>query len=219
MGKIIPLNNLVNDKSTDLTRRRYNRIAAFYDQMEWLIEENIFSEWRKQLWSQVKAGNVLEIGVGTGKNIPYYPAGADLTAIDLSEGMMAKAVAKAGRTNSQVDFQLMDVESLTFPADSFDAVVATFVFCSVPDPIEGLKELGRVVKPGGDIWLLDHVRVNKPIIGPLMDIFNPLVVRMMGANINRRTEQNIRQAGLEIHSISYLKGELVQLVHAGPGRV
>ncbi|MEE8355856.1 MAG: class I SAM-dependent methyltransferase, partial [Anaerolineales bacterium] len=151
-----------------------------------------------------------------GKNIPYYPALAKLTAVDLSEGMMAKAVSRAERLNRVIDFQLMDVESLRFPDDRFDAAVATFVFCSVPDPIKGLKELSRVVKPGGDIWLLDHVRVNKPIIGPLMDLFNPLVVRMMGANINRRTMQNVHQSGLKIHNVTNLKGELVQLIQAGP---
>jgi phosphatidylethanolamine/phosphatidyl-N-methylethanolamine N-methyltransferase len=218
MEKIIPLNNLAARKSTDLTRRRYNRIAAFYDQMEWFIEKNVFSDWRSQLWDQIEADKVLEIGVGTGKNLPYYPANLNLTAVDLSEGMMTKALTRAEKFNHLVDFRLMDVESLTFRADSFDAAVATFVFCSVPDPVKGLRELGRVVKPGGDIWLLDHVRVNKPIIGPLMDIFNPLAVRMMGANINRRTKQNVQLAGLKIHSITYLKGELVQLIHAGPGQ-
>jgi ubiquinone/menaquinone biosynthesis C-methylase UbiE len=131
---------------------------------------------------------------------------------------MTKALARAEKFKHSVDFHMMDVESLTFPANSFDAAVATFVFCSVPDPVKGLKELGRVVKPGGDIWLLDHVRVNKPIVGTLMDVLNPFVVRMMGANINRRTKQNVELAGLKIHSIKYLKGELVQLIHAGPGQ-
>jgi len=217
MDTLIPPEQVKDSRSTDKTRKRYNRIAAFYDQMEWFVEKNVFRNWRKALWQKIKAEKILEIGVGTGKNIPFYPPTSDLTAVDLSEGMMTKAVSRAEQLDRAVDFHLMDVESLTFPADSFDAAVATFVFCSVPDPIIGLKELGRVVKPGGDIWLLDHVRVNKPVIGPLMDFFNPLVVRMMGANINRQTEQNVRQAGLKIHSVTNLKGELVQLIHAGPG--
>ena len=217
MDTLIPSEQVKTSRSTEKTRTRYNRIASFYDQMEWFVEKNVFRNWRKALWQKIKAEKVLEIGVGTGKNIPFYPITSALTAVDLSEGMMTKAVSRAEQLEKPVDFQLMDVESMTFPANSFDAAVATFVFCSVPDPILGLKELGRVVKPGGDIWLLDHVRVNKPIIGPLMDFFNPLVVRMMGANINRQTEQNVRQAGLKIHSVTNLQGELVQLIHAGPG--
>lgn len=216
MNTYVPSEETKDGKLTKKTRLRYNRISSFYDQMEFLVEKNVFSTWRKELWEQIQADTILEIGVGTGKNIPYYPPSSKLTAVDLSEGMMAKALTRAEQLERTVDFHLMDVELLTFPADCFDAAVATFVICSVPDPIKGLTELSRVVKPGGDIWLLDHVRVNKPVIGPLMDFLNPIVVRMMGANINRRTVQNVRQAGLKIHSVTNLKGELVQLIHAGP---
>ncbi len=203
---------------TEKTRKRYNRISSTYDQMEWFIEKYLFNKWRALLWGQIKGEKILEIGVGTGKNIPHYPDSSSITAVDLSQGMMAKAIFRNQELKRDVDFQLMDVESLQYPDDSFDTAVATFVFCSVPVPIKGLEELGRVVKPGGDIWLLDHVRVNKPIIGPLMDLFNPIIVRMMGANINRRTEEIVNQAGLKIHSVTNLKGELVKLIHAGPGR-
>lgn len=218
MKTYIPIDKVNDNTLTEETRKRYNRISSTYDQMEWLIEKYLFSKWRALLWGQIKGEKILEIGVGTGKNIPYYPDSSSITAIDLSNGMMAKAISRAQDLKRDVDFQLMNVESLQYTDDSFDAAVATFVFCSVPFPIKGLEELGRVVKPGGDIWLLDHVRVNKPVIGPLMDLFNPVIVRMMGANINRRTAENVRQAGLKIHSITNLKGELVKLIQAGPGR-
>jgi len=218
MKTYIPIEKVNDGTKTKETQKRYNRISSTYDQMEWLIEKYLFSKWRELLWGQINGGNILEIGVGTGKNIPYYPESSSITAVDLSQGMMAKAITRAQDLKRDVDFHLMDVEYLQYPDDSFDAAVATFVFCSVPYPNKGLEELGRVVKPGGDIWLLDHVRVNKPIIGPLMDLLNPAVVRMMGANINRRTAENVRQAGLKIHSITNLKGDLVKLIHAGPGR-
>jgi ubiquinone/menaquinone biosynthesis C-methylase UbiE len=85
----------------------------------------------------------------------------------------------------------MDVQALTFPDDDFDAAVATCVFCSVPDPVRGLQELARVVKPDRRILLLDHVRIDQPLIGAIMDGLNPLIVRMWGANINRRTTENV----------------------------
>ena len=98
----------------------------------------------------------------------------------------------------------MDVQQLEFADNTFDAAVATFVFCSVPDPVLGLRELSRVVKSEGKIILLDHVRVNRPIIGTLMDLMNPLFVRFYGANINRRTVENVQIAGLIINSVTDL---------------
>lgn len=209
-------NQIKYSSLTDQTRKRYNRIAPFYDLMEWFVERAVFSKWRKHLWDQVKGEKVIEIGVGTGKNIPFYPSNTDVTSIDLSEEMMSKAIQRAEDLSRSADFHLMDIESLTFPENSFDTAIATFVFCSVPNPVDGLEELGRVVKHGGDIWLLDHIRINKPIIGFLMDILNPIIVRMMGANINRQTVNNVELAGLKILGVTNLRGKLVRLIHATP---
>jgi phosphatidylethanolamine/phosphatidyl-N-methylethanolamine N-methyltransferase len=203
-------------KLSEKTRKRYNRIAPVYDLMEWFVERYSFRKWRNMLWDQVVGDEVLEIGVGTGKNIPFYPSDTKVTSIDLSEVMMSYAKKQAEEISREVKFQLMDVETMTFPDNSFDAAVASFVFCSVPQPVIGFKELGRVVKPGGDIWLLEHVRINRPIIGMLMDALNPIVVRMMGANINRNTVKNVETAGLKILSVTDLQGKLVRLIHARP---
>lgn len=162
-----------NASQTAATRARYNRIAPMYDTMEAFIERAAFGAGRRALWAAVPAGRVLEAGVGTGKNLPFYPSGAQMTAIDISDQMLARARRRAAGLGVQVDLQLMDAQCLEFPDAWFDAAVATFVFCSVPDPVAGLRELGRVVRPGGDIWLLEHVRVDGPAIGPLMDLPNP----------------------------------------------
>lgn len=205
-----------HDRQTELTRARYDRIAPMYDRMEGITERVAFSRWRQELWSHLPPGRILEVGVGTGKNIPYYPPGSQVIAIDLSEGMLNHARRRAQALGLSVDLRYMDAQHLEFPAGFFDAAVATFVFCSVPDPILGLRELGRVVRPNGDIWLLEHMRVDKPVVGALMDILNLGVVRLMGANINRRTVENVRQAGLRVISVKNMKGELVRLIHAQP---
>ena len=97
--------------------------------------------------------------------------------------------------NIKAQLCLGDVQTLDFPDAHFDEAVATFVFCSVPDPILGLRELKRVIKPGGQIILLEHMRSPQALLGKVMDLVNPLVVRLMGANINRRTIENIQTAG------------------------
>lgn len=198
---------IVNDReertvSTELTKARYNRIAPFYNFIE-AIPELIFKPWRKMLLANAK-GTILEIGVGTGKNFPHYPHGACVTGIDIADRMVVIARKKASELRLPFDLCEGDVQSLNFPDNSFDTAVATFVFCSVPDPVQGLRELRRVVKPSGQILLLEHVRIDRPIIGWIMDRLNPLVVHIMGANINRRTLENLKKAGLSIESIEHL---------------
>lgn len=204
------------DHDTITTQRRYDRLAAIYDVRTYIAEEYMFKKFRQLLWSRLKGGRILELGVGTGANMPYYPKDCQVTAVDLSEQMLERAKRRAEKLGMTVDLQLMDAQNLTFPDNSFDAAITTCVFCSVPNPIVGLRELGRVVKPGGDIWLMEHMRVDKPIIGPLMDFVNPLVLRMMGANINRRTIENVKLAGLETENIENLVGMLFRLIHARP---
>jgi ubiquinone/menaquinone biosynthesis C-methylase UbiE len=95
----------------------------------------------------------------------YYPRDARISAIDLSERMLERARRRAAELGLDADLRTMDVQHLDFPDGTFDAVVATCVFCSVPDPVAGLRELKRVVKPDGAIWLREHVRIDRPVSG------------------------------------------------------
>lgn len=143
-------------------------------------------------------GRVLEVGVGTGTNLPHYPPGVHLTGLDLSPRMLQQARARVGRLGLSAELVPGDVEQLAFPDASFDTVTATCVFCSVGNPVLGLQEVRRVTRPDGRVLLYEHVRPRGRLLGTLFDLFSPLTRRLIGPSINRRTEQNVRAAGLEI---------------------
>lgn len=198
-------------RTTASVIRKYNRNAIFFDAMDRMLKE----EWRQAILRQA-FGRALEVGVGTGQNLPLYDPGitAELVAIDFSPGMLARAREKPCRI--PVTLLEMDAQLMAFPDASFDTVLATCVFCTVPDPVQGLREVRRVCRPGGRVLLLEHVRIDKPVIGTVMDLLDPLVAAIIGTHINRRTVENVRLAGLHIERVQPLRGDLIKLIHARP---
>src|SRR5512133_132062 len=111
------------DRETIMTRRRYDRLAAIYDLRTYMAEEYLFKKFRRLLWSRMKPGRVLELGVGTGANIPYYPKRCQVTGVDLSEQMLARARRRAEKLGATVELEVMDAQHLSFPDECFDAAV------------------------------------------------------------------------------------------------
>lgn len=199
---------------SEKTKQRYNRIAPYFDALEGFLEGLFFSQWRKILWSKVQGEHILEVGVGTGKNFPYYPSNTLITALDFSEKMLERAKIKQRRKKVAVDLQLMDLQSLCYADNSFDTVIATFVFCSVPLPIKGLQELYRVCKPGGQVLLLEHVLSSNPVMARMMRLINPLVSSVFGANINRQTVKNVKACGFSKVLLDPASRDMVKLIQA-----
>lgn len=198
------------------TRQRYDRIAPYFDGLEGILEGLFFSRWRKILWSQTTGPDILEVGVGTGKNFPLYPQEqeARITAIDFSEKMLQQAGKKRDRKGINVDLQLMDVQSLCYADNSFDTVIGTFVFCSVPQPKKGLQELYRVCKPSGQVLLLEHVLSSNKVMATMMNLMNPIVKSLVGANINRETVKNVQACAFQKVLIDPASSDMVKLIRA-----
>ncbi len=196
------------------TRQRYDRLAPFYDALEGALEGLFFKKWRETIWSQAKGPDILEVGVGTGKNFPFYPRIARITAIDFSPKMLERAEHKKRRKNIDVDLDLQDVESLPYADNCFDTVVATFVFCSVPHPKKGLQELYRVCKPGGQVLLLEHVLSSNKIMAMMMNLMNPVIKSIFGANINRQTVKNVQSCPFQQVILLPESSDMVKLIRA-----
>lgn len=203
---------------TDTIKEKYNQKATQYDRMMAPMEKMIMAKWRGKLLSEVN-GLVLEVGVGTGANLAFYPEEVKVIAVDFSSKMLEIARGKLPLTKAQVELQLADIQDLPFPDDLFDTIVTTCVFCTVLDPVQGFRELRRVIKPEGKIYLLEHVRSKGAVLGSLMDYLNPLAVKFSGTNINRNTEENIKLAGMEIFKSELLFGDIVKIITAVPNKL
>ncbi|MEO6197981.1 MAG: class I SAM-dependent methyltransferase [Dehalococcoidia bacterium] len=200
--------------TTERAHRAYDRASLWYDIQEWLPERLAFRKWRRQLWDLVPDGRVLEVGVGTGKNLRYYREGHSVTAIDFSPRMMERARKNAERWAAEANLVLMDAQALEFEDAAFDSTVSTFVFCSVPDPVQGLREVSRVLRPGGRAYLLEHVLSRRQPMRWIMGRLNGLVSTVGGANINRDTVANVEAAALRIAEVRDLWSDVVKLIVA-----
>lgn len=205
-------------ETTRRSRQRWDRKARLYDRLTRPMEHMIgLARGRAWVFERPTGGRVLEIGAGTGKNLPRYPTDATVIATDLSPGMLVRACERMAGSPGRVRYVVMDAEDLAFRDGSFDTVVATCVFCSVPDPVRGLREARRVLRPGGEIVLLEHMRPGG-LLGRLFDFLDPLMSRLMGPHINRRTLDNVRKAGLERMEERNVFSDWVKLIVARPGK-
>ena len=195
--------------------QRYRRIARFYDLLDLPFERQRYRPLRPLMF-QGLSGHILDAGVGTGSNFPFYPPGATVVGLDISPAMLAEAERRLNEATAPVELLGMDVTRLDFPDASFDAAVATFLFCVLDEELQvpGLRELGRVVKPGGPIRLLEYVRPSGLWRRFLTRLWQPWIAWAYGASFDRNTEAYIRPAGLELVEARFVVDDLVKLIEA-----
>jgi len=178
----------------------YDRVAPVYDLYTAPMEALGSRRARRRLFARAR-GQVLELGIGTGLNLSSYPQLAGLTGVDISPRMIGRARRRASRLGLEARLEVADIEHLPFADASFDTVTAACVFCSVGDPVRGLREAARVVRPDGRVLLYEHVRPVNPLLGRLADLISPVTRALFGPELNRTTERNIEAAGLQIAEV------------------
>jgi ubiquinone/menaquinone biosynthesis C-methylase UbiE len=192
---------------------KYQRIAPFYDLLDLPFEYRRYRKIRPLLFEGL-SGRILDAGVGTGRNILFYPPAASVTGIDLSPAMLARAERRRQALGRPVTLRRMDVTRLEFPDRSFDAAVATFLFCVLPDEqqIPALRELGRVVRPGGAIRLLEYVRPTGRVRRTVARAWEPWIAWAYGAGFDRRTEERLPEAGFRVFDSRFVVADLIKLI-------
>lgn len=196
-------------------QQKWDRASGRYDLFS-RGPERRWAPYKRELFSSMR-GRVLFLAVGTGIDIQFFPPGLGIVALDLSPRMISKAAPRAKAYDGRIDLTLMDVESLGFPDHSFDQVFTSCTFCSVPDPVAGLRELRRVLRPGGELRMFEHTGSRWFPFNVMMHIMTPLS-RLGGPELNRDTVGNVVKAGLQLRSVRNLYLDILRVIVAeAPG--
>ena len=147
------------NEQTEQVRNRWNRAARVYDQGE-RLQRLVMGDARARLCAQAE-GSALEVAVGTGLNLGHYPPGVELTGVDLSPGMLARARARAAELGRQAELAVGDARDLSHADGSFDTVVCAMALCEIPGQRRALAEMWRVLRPGGRLLLVDHIEYTR----------------------------------------------------------
>lgn len=187
----------------DSIRRGHPWFAAVYDRLTRSAERKFLGAHRAWLCDRA-TGRVLDLGAGTGANFPYLSAGVEIVAADPDPYMLERARQRAASLQRAVTFLPDAAEALSLETASVDAVLATLVLCTVDDPVAALAELRRVLRPGGRLLFLEHVRLEHPVWGRLQDVVTPLWrVLCAGCHPNRDTLAAIRRAGFAVGGLDH----------------
>jgi ubiquinone/menaquinone biosynthesis C-methylase UbiE len=200
-------------KETDRVRSVQDKQASGYDRQMAFFERLLFGGAREWACSQMK-GEVLEIAVGTGRNIPLYPKDVRVTAVELSPQMLALARGRNDQLGTAVDLQLGDAQALEFGEASFDTVLITFALCTIPDDRRAAEEAFRVLRPGGSLVAVEHVRSPVTAVRAVQRVIDPLAVRFGADHLTREPLDYLADIGFEVEEVSRSKWGIVERVRA-----
>lgn len=201
------------EDATTRQRRVWDKSAPTYDKQIAFFERLQFTGGREWLGERVR-GRVLEVAIGTGRNLPSYPPDITLTGIDLSPAMLDIARERANDLDRNADLRVGDAEHVPFADASFDTLVCALSLCSIPDPAAAIDEMYRVLAPDGRLLLLDHIGSSWPPLYAAQWLVERATIRVAGEHFTRRQLPLVRSAGFEIVEAQRLKAGTVERIHA-----
>ncbi|MEU2610268.1 class I SAM-dependent methyltransferase [Micromonospora sp. NPDC007271] len=202
-----------DESPTARQKRVWDKTAPGYDRQIAFFERIWFAGGREWLGERAH-GRVLEVAIGTGRNLPHYGPDVTVTGVDLSPAMLAIARARAADLGVAAELREGDAERLPFGDASFDTVVCALSLCSIPDPAAAVAEMKRVLVPGGALLLVDHVASSWPLIRAAQRLFEQVTVRAAGEHFTRRQLPLVRSAGFQVEESQRLKAGTVERIQA-----
>lgn len=193
------------------TREKWDKASRSFDLFSFADDRRLGAD-KRRLFTKMR-GKCLHVAAGTGNDFKFFPSGLDIVSIDISPKMLERAAAKAAAYDGMIALREADVCNLDYPDATFDTAVTVCTFCSVPDPVLGLRQILRVLKPGGQILMFEHVRSGIGPLGVMMDLMTPLT-RQIGPALNRDTVGNVQKAGFHLRRVENVYLDIVKIIEA-----
>ena len=196
-----------------VTKAKWDKAAKNFDVMAGYGPEKRWAPVKTELFSKMGTGRILFLVVGTGLDVRFFPPGRNIVGIDISDKMLEKARVRTDAYEGKIELQAMDVHAMTFPDHHFDQVFTSCTFCSVPKPVEGLKALRRVLKPGGELHMFEHTGSR---YWPFNSMLNQMtwLSKRFGPDMNRDTVTNVKIAGFTVREVKHLYLDVVKAISA-----
>ena len=202
------------ESAVEHRRRAWAKLAPRYDKQIRFFERRVFGEEHRAWACSQATGDTLEIAIGTGLNLPHYPDSVSLTGVDLSPDMLTLARRRAEELGKEVELLEGDAQALDFEDGSFDTIVCTYSLCNVPDDAKVVAEMKRVLKPGGHLILVDHIRSSvKPIYWG-QRVMELVSIRVDGDHLTRRPSIHVKVAGFDVQTKERMRWGILERLTA-----